>query len=91
MSGLFTWTSKNLLQSFEKHAVHENCDCIYLFFSIILEEIFKAGNIDRKLLPSDFYQLPPIEQVRQLAIDSVVKDTFIIRLKDDPKYCMYME
>jgi hypothetical protein len=33
------------------------------FFSIILEEIFKAGNIDRKLLPNDFYQLPAIDQV----------------------------
>ena len=32
-------------------------------YHIILEEIFKAGNIDREILPSGFYQLPPIEQV----------------------------
>ncbi|CAB3983835.1 F-box At1g78280-like, partial [Paramuricea clavata] len=32
-------------------------------YHIILEEIFKAGNIDRKILPSDFYQRAPIEQV----------------------------
>ena len=37
---------------------------LLMFFSIILEEIFKAGNIERKLLPSDFYDLPPIEQVK---------------------------
>ncbi|XP_028393862.1 F-box protein At1g78280-like isoform X2 [Dendronephthya gigantea] len=32
-------------------------------YDVVLEEIFKAGNVDRKTLPEDFYQLPPIEQI----------------------------
>lgn len=32
-------------------------------FHIILEEIFKAGDIDRNKLPSDFSQMSPVDQV----------------------------
>lgn len=32
-------------------------------FHIILEEIFKAGDVDRNNLPRDFYELPAVDQV----------------------------
>ena len=74
---LFPWFGKTNLckASIFTNSNVRQLTTVHLFLSIILEEIFKAGNIDRKILPSDFYQRSPIEQVRLFSRSFLMEET----------------